>query len=152
MRPRERHPSDLVRKRLRTQRRLGKHNNSSDLTQDDVQGANHQQVALKLLADLLLDAVVHVRGVVRVELVDEDLLGQLDGEAVPVDGDLLHQLATLDPHWNHTERVTKKIKSPIVARRMSFIVAAPRCDATLCVLSRAEIKARLPSIQRKENE
>lgn len=71
---------------------------SSDLTQDDVQGANHQQVALKLLADLLLDAVVHVRGVVRVELVDEDLLGQLDGEAVPVDGDLLHQLATLDPH------------------------------------------------------
>lgn len=70
----------------------------SDLTQDDVQGANHQQVALKLLADLLLDAVVHVRGVVRVELVDENLLGQLDGEAVPVDGDLLHQLATLDPH------------------------------------------------------
>lgn len=98
MRPRERHSSDLVRKRLRTQRRLGKHNNSSDLTQDDVQGANHQQVALKLLADLLLDAVVHVRGVIRVELVDEDLLGQLDGEAVPVDGDLLHQLATLDPH------------------------------------------------------
>lgn len=71
---------------------------SSDLAQDDVQGANHQQVALKLLADLLLDAVVHVRRVVRVQLVDEDLLGQLDGQAVPVDGDLLHQLATLDPH------------------------------------------------------
>lgn len=70
----------------------------SDLTQDDVQGANHQQVALKLLADLLLDAVVHVRRVVRVQLVDENLLGQLDGQAVPVDGDLLHQLAALDPH------------------------------------------------------
>lgn len=63
-----------------------------------MQRANHQQVAFKLLADLLLDAVVHVRGVVRVQLVDENLLGQLDGEAVPVDGDLLHQLATLDPH------------------------------------------------------
>lgn len=71
---------------------------STDLTQDDVQGANHQQVALKLLTDLLLDQVVHVRRVVRAELVDENLLGQLDGQAVPVDGDLLHQLPTLDPH------------------------------------------------------
>lgn len=32
----------------------------SDLTQDDVLGANHQQVAFKLLADFLLDTVVHV--------------------------------------------------------------------------------------------
>lgn len=84
--------SDLVRKRQRKTKTAWKTQQtfSSDLTQDDVQGANHQQVALKLLADLLLDAVVHVRRVVRVELVDENLLGQLDCEAVPVDGDLLH--------------------------------------------------------------
>ena len=66
-------------------------------------GADHQQVALKLPADLLLDAVVHVRRVVRVELVDEDLLGQLDGQAVPVDGDLLHQLPALDPDCERGE-------------------------------------------------
>ena len=66
-------------------------------------GADHQQVALKLPADLLLDAVVHVRRVVRVELVDEDLLGQLDGEPVPVDGDLLHQLPALDPDCERGE-------------------------------------------------
>lgn len=93
--PREPHLADSVGKRAE-ENKDGLEN--SDLTQDDVQGANHQQVALKLLADLLLDAVVHVRRVVRVELVDQDLLGQLDGQAVPVDGDLLHQLATLDPH------------------------------------------------------
>lgn len=62
-------------------------------------GADHEQVALKLSADLLLDAVVHVRGVVRVQLVDEDLLRQLDGQAVPVDSYLLHKLSALDPHW-----------------------------------------------------
>lgn len=62
-------------------------------------GADHQQVALKLPADLLLQVVVHVREVVRKQLVDVDLLGQLDGETVSVDGDLFHQLATLDPHW-----------------------------------------------------
>ena len=66
-------------------------------------GADHQQVALKLPADLLLDAVVHVRRVVRVELVDEDLLGQLDGQPVPVDGDLLHQLPALDPDCERGE-------------------------------------------------
>lgn len=68
---------------------------SSDLTQDDMLGTGHQQVAFKLPADPLLDPVVHVRGVVRVELVDDDPLGQLDGQAVSVDGDLLHQLAAL---------------------------------------------------------
>lgn len=63
---------DFVRKRQRKTKTAWKtqQTSPSDLTQDDVQGANHQQVALKLLADLLLDAVVHVRGVVRVELVD----------------------------------------------------------------------------------
>lgn len=71
---------------------------SSDLTQDDVLGTDHQQVAFKLPANLLLDPVVHVRGVVRVELIDEDLLGQLDRQAVSVDGDLLHQLTALYPY------------------------------------------------------
>ncbi len=66
-------------------------------------GTDHKQVALKLLADFLLDAIVHVRGVVRKELIDEDLLGQLDSESVSVDGDLLHQLTTLDPHWGMKE-------------------------------------------------
>lgn len=33
---------------------------STDLTQDDVLGADHQQVAFKLLTDFLLDGVVHV--------------------------------------------------------------------------------------------
>ena len=61
-------------------------------------GADHQQVAFKLPANFLLDAVVHVWGVVWIELVDEDLLGQLDSKAVSVDGDLLHKLTTLDPH------------------------------------------------------
>ena len=65
--------------------------------------ADHQKVALKLPADLLLDTVVHVRRVIRVELVDDDLLGQLDGQPVPVDGDLLHQLPALDPDCGREE-------------------------------------------------
>jgi len=81
---------------------------SSDLTQDDVLGADHQQVAFKLPADLLVDPVVHVGGVVRGQLVDQDLLGQLDGEAVPVDGDLLHQLAALYPDWIKKKKIKKK--------------------------------------------
>ena len=39
---------------------LGLGRKKSHLTQDDVLGADHEQVALKLSADLLLDAVVHV--------------------------------------------------------------------------------------------
>lgn len=71
----------------------------SDLAEDDVAGAHHQQVALEAATDLLLNAVVHVRRVVGVTLVDEDLLRQLDGQAVPVYGDFLHQLSTFYPHW-----------------------------------------------------
>lgn len=66
--------------------------------------ADHQQVAFKPPADFLLDAVMHVRGVVRVQLVDEDLLRQLNGESVSVDGNLLHQLPALDPYWERKTR------------------------------------------------
>lgn len=76
---------------------------SPDLTQDDILGADHQQVAFKLPAYFLLDAVVHIWEVVRIELIDEDLLRQLDSKTVSVDGDLFHQLTTLDPHWGKTE-------------------------------------------------
>ena len=61
----------------------------SDLAEDDVAGAHHQQVALEAATDLLLNAVVHVRRVVGVTLVNEDLLRQLDGQAVPVYGCIL---------------------------------------------------------------
>lgn len=71
---------------------------SSDLTQDDMLGADHQQVAFKFPANFLFVAVVHVRRVIWAELVDKDLFGELDSKAVSVDGDLLHQLATFDPH------------------------------------------------------
>lgn len=80
---------------------------SSDLTQNDMLGADDQQVAFKLPAYFLLDAVVHVWGVVWIELVDEDLLGQLDGKAVSIDGDLLHELTTLDPHWGEEKNWDK---------------------------------------------
>ena len=48
------------------------------------------------------EPVVHVIAALlvgaRVQLVDDDPLGELDGEAVLVDGDLLDEVATLDPH------------------------------------------------------
>lgn len=37
---------------------------SSDLTQDDMLGADHQQVAFKFPANFLFVAVVHVRRVI----------------------------------------------------------------------------------------
>ncbi len=68
------------------------------LTQNDVLRADHEQVAVEALADLLFEAVMHVGGVVGEQLVDQDLLGELDGQPAAVDGDLLHQLTAFDPH------------------------------------------------------
>lgn len=44
---------------------------------------------------------MHVVGVVRVKLVDEDLLRKLNGQSAAVDGDLLHQLTAF---YSHCER------------------------------------------------
>lgn len=48
------------------------------MTENDVHGADHQQVTVKLLVYLLLDFVVHVGSIVRVELVNHYLIRQLD--------------------------------------------------------------------------
>lgn len=71
---------------------------STDLTQNDVLGADHQQVAFKLLTDLLLDGVVHVGRVARSELIDDNLHWQLNGQTVPIDGNLLDQLTAFNSH------------------------------------------------------
>lgn len=48
------------------------------MTENDVHGADHQQITVKLLVYLLLDFVVHVSSIVRVELVNNYLIRQLD--------------------------------------------------------------------------
>lgn len=48
------------------------------MTENDVHGADHQQITVKLLVYLLLDFVVHVSSIVRVELVNHYLIRQLD--------------------------------------------------------------------------
>lgn len=48
------------------------------MTENDVHGADHQQITVKLLVYLLLDFVVHVGSIVRVELVNNYLIRQLD--------------------------------------------------------------------------
>lgn len=48
------------------------------MTENDVHGADHQQVTVKLLVYLLLDFVVHVSSIIRVELVNHYLIRQLD--------------------------------------------------------------------------
>lgn len=48
------------------------------MTENDVHGADHQQVTVKLLVYLLLDFVVHVGSIIRVELVNHYLIRQLD--------------------------------------------------------------------------
>lgn len=48
------------------------------MTENDVHGADNQQVTVKLLVYLLLDFVVHVSSIVRVELVNHYLIRQLD--------------------------------------------------------------------------
>ena len=73
------------------------------LAEDEVVGADHQQV--HLLVDLLLHPVVHIGQVAAVELVDDDPLGQLDGQPVLVDGDLLDEVPALDPHLLLGEKV-----------------------------------------------
>lgn len=75
---------------------------SADLTQNDVLGADHQQVAFKLLADFLLDRVVHVWRVIWSQLIDDDLHRQLNGQTVPVDCNLLDQLTAFDSHYQWT--------------------------------------------------
>ncbi len=47
---------------------------------------------------------MHVGGLVREQLVDQDLLGKLDGQSAAVDGDLLHQLTAFDPHCEGKSR------------------------------------------------
>lgn len=48
------------------------------MTENDVHGADNQQVTVKLLVYLLLDFVVHVSSIIRVELVNHYLIRQLD--------------------------------------------------------------------------
>lgn len=48
------------------------------MTENDVHGADHQQVTVKLLVYLLFDFVVHVSSIIRVELVNHYLIRQLD--------------------------------------------------------------------------
>ncbi len=74
------------------------------LTQNDVLRADDEQVAVEALADLLFDEVMHVGGLVGEQLVDQDLLGKLDGQSAAVDGDLLHQLTAFDPHCEGKSR------------------------------------------------
>lgn len=81
-----------------------------NLTQDDMLRADHQQVAFKLPTYFLLYTVVHVWGVIWIELIDEDLLRQLNSKTVSVDGDLLHQLTALDPYWEKKE-IKQKLTS-----------------------------------------
>ena len=45
----------------------------SVLTQDDMIGGNDEQITLELFQDLLLNAIVHVGGVIGVKFVDYDL-------------------------------------------------------------------------------
>lgn len=48
------------------------------MTENDVHGADHQQITVKLLVYLLLDFVVHVGSIIRVELVNHYFIRQLD--------------------------------------------------------------------------
>lgn len=48
------------------------------MTENDVHGADNQQVTVKLLVNLLLDFVVHVGSIVRVQLVNHYLIRQLN--------------------------------------------------------------------------
>lgn len=48
------------------------------MTENDVHGADHQQITVKLLVYLLLDFIVHVSSIIRVELVNHYLIRQLD--------------------------------------------------------------------------
>lgn len=50
---------------------------------------------------------MHVVGVVRVKLVDKDLLRKLNGQSAAVDGDLLHQLTAF---YSHCEGKLGKIQ------------------------------------------
>ena len=51
---------------------------AAHLTEDDVVGTHHQEVAFELPGNLLLHPVAHVQRVLRVQLVHEDLFRQLD--------------------------------------------------------------------------
>lgn len=48
------------------------------MTENDVHGADDQQVTVKLLVNLLLDFVVHVGSIVGVQLVNHYLIRQLN--------------------------------------------------------------------------
>ena len=48
------------------------------LAENEVVGADDEEVTVELSLDLLLDLVVHVGGVVGGQLVDDDLVGQLN--------------------------------------------------------------------------
>ena len=75
------------------------------LAKDKMVGADDKQVAVDFLVDLLLDAVVHVRRIARVQLIDDNPFWELDGQPVFVNGDLLDQIPTFDPDFLIREQV-----------------------------------------------
>ena len=66
---------------------------------DDMIGGDDQQIALELLQDLLFDAVMHVGGVVGVQLVNDDFIRKLNSQSVTINGYLLDQIPAFDAHF-----------------------------------------------------
>jgi hypothetical protein len=66
---------------------------------DELAAGENEQIAIKRSLNLRERDIVHV-GIVfgRVELVDEDAVGQLHGDLVAVHGDFLDVVPALDPH------------------------------------------------------
>lgn len=68
-------------------------------------GTHHQQVTINFLVNLFLDPIMHVSSIARIELVDDNPLCQLNRQAMLVNGNLLHQVPALDPHFLVSQQV-----------------------------------------------
>mmetsp|Transcript_49321 Transcript_49321/g.91830 ORF Transcript_49321/g.91830 Transcript_49321/m.91830 type:complete len:648 (+) Transcript_49321:2089-4032(+) len=94
------------------------------LAEDDVQGGDHQQVAVQALLDLGAHAVVHVESVVVRQLVDDDAVRELHRQPVLVHRNLLDVVPALYAHLLFCDEVLDDDVRHEVAVGVALLVQA----------------------------
>ena len=72
--------------------------------------------------DLFLDSVVHVRGVIRVQLIDHNFVRQLYSEPVSIDSDFLDQISTFDAHFLFSNKMLDDNVRHVVSEGVTILV------------------------------
>ena len=107
-----------------------------------VNSLSYQLLVDKPLGDVPLALVGHVLGVLGLDLVDDDLVGQLHGQPALEHGQLLDQVLALDAHLDLGEQVLHDHVRHVLAVGVALLVqAVHRADHHLVHADRAVLAA-----------